>query len=402
MPNEPRMWRRPMLARSTTEEHRASTPLELLFDLCFVVAVAQAAARLHHALAEGHPGTAVLGYTQAFFAIWWAWMNFTWFASAYDNDDVPYRLATMVQIAGVLILAAGVPRAFDAGDFALVTAGYVVMRVALIGQWLRAARGDPEGRTCALRYAAGIAILQVGWVARLALPHPWVAVAGVPLALGELAVPPWAERSSSIPWHPGHIAERYGLFTLIVLGESVLAATVAVQSGLDAGEAVGALLALAAGGLLIVFSMWWLYFDQPARRLLGTGRAHSNRVSFLWGYGHLLIFASAAAVGAGLGVAADQATGHAHLGGRGAAAAVAVPVALYLLTVWALHARPHLRGPVQTVAYPVTAALVLVAAAAGGSVLVTGLLLAALVAVTLLSAVSERRQRRVSGRADPP
>ena len=90
--------------------------MELLFDLCFVVAVAQAGGRLHHALAENHVGQGVVGYGMVFFAIWWAWMNFTWFASAYDCDDVPYRLATLVQIAGALILAAGVPRAFDARD----------------------------------------------------------------------------------------------------------------------------------------------------------------------------------------------------------------------------------------------------------------------------------------------
>src|SRR4051794_31325905 len=102
-----------MTGRSGAEPHRAATPLELLFDLCFVVAVAQASGALRHALGEHRPGHAVLGYAAVFFAIWWAWVNFTWFASAYDTDDVPYRLTTLVQIGGALILAAGVPRAFD-------------------------------------------------------------------------------------------------------------------------------------------------------------------------------------------------------------------------------------------------------------------------------------------------
>src|SRR4051812_5726529 len=126
--------RRPMVPRDTGEEHRVSTPLELLFDLCFVVAVSQAAARLHHALAAGHLGRGLLGYAMVFFAIWWAWMNFTWFASAYDTDDVLFRLATLVQITGALILAAGVPRAFEdtfsSSDAGVVTLGYVVMRLA--------------------------------------------------------------------------------------------------------------------------------------------------------------------------------------------------------------------------------------------------------------------------------
>src|SRR5580765_3221676 len=106
-----RRWLRPLRPRDTDEEHRASTPLELFFDLCFVVAVAQASSALHHALGADDISTALVGYPTVFFAIWWAWMNFTWFSSAYDNDDVVYRLTTLVQIAGALILAAGVPRA---------------------------------------------------------------------------------------------------------------------------------------------------------------------------------------------------------------------------------------------------------------------------------------------------
>src|SRR4051812_23839304 len=100
---------RGLRGRDPSEEHRASTPLELLVDLCFVVAVAQAASSLHHALAEDHVSTALIGYPTVFFAIWWAWVNFTWFASAYDDDTVVYRLGVFVQIAGILILAAGIP-----------------------------------------------------------------------------------------------------------------------------------------------------------------------------------------------------------------------------------------------------------------------------------------------------
>jgi low temperature requirement protein LtrA len=140
-----------MRARDGAEEHRAATPLELLFDLCFVVAVALAADDLHHALSEGHPEYGK--YLMVFFAIWWAWMNVTWFASAYDTDDVPYRLATFTQIAGALTLAAGVPRAFEHDDYAVVTLGYAIMRTALAAQWLRAwSAGDC---CCSSRPAAG-------------------------------------------------------------------------------------------------------------------------------------------------------------------------------------------------------------------------------------------------------
>ncbi|HET6500039.1 MAG TPA: low temperature requirement protein A, partial [Amycolatopsis sp.] len=224
---------RRMTARDPSEPHRASTPLELLFDLCFVVAVAQAAAQLHHSITEGRLGPGLLGYALVFFAIWWAWVNFTWFASAYDTDDVPYRLLTLVQIAGVLVLAAGVPAAFERLDFRTIVAGYVLMRLAMIAQWLRAARAHPAGRPAAIRYAIGIGVIQVCWILRLLLPAPWSGITFAVLILGELSVPAWAEfRGSATSWHPGHINERYGLFTLIVLGEAVAAATTAVQSAI--------------------------------------------------------------------------------------------------------------------------------------------------------------------------
>jgi low temperature requirement protein LtrA len=388
VPAPPRIaWYRPMAARRVDEEHRASTPLELFFDLCFVVAVAQAAARLHHDLSAGHLGHGLLSYAMVFFAIWWAWMNFTWFASAYDTDDGPYRLATLVQITGALILAAGVPRAFDSGNFTIITLGYVVMRLATVGQWLRAAATDTSHRPCALRYATGVTAVQVGWVVRLFLPDSLALPGFAVLVVAELLVPVWAERVNPTSWHPEHIAERYGLFTLIVLGESVLAATVAFQSALDAGHAGTALLSLAAAGLVIVFSMWWLYFDRSAGDLLTA-----QRTAYFWGYGHYLVFFSAAGVGAGLAVSVDHTLHTAHVSAVAAGYAVAVPVAVFLLSVWVLHIRQHLRGPI-VVAFPIAAVLVLVTPFTPVPVQVT----AVVVAILAASAIVATRTRTVPG-----
>jgi low temperature requirement protein LtrA len=391
----PRGWARPMAARDPHESHRAATPLELLFDLCFVVAVAQTAAGLHHGLAEAHFGEAVLAYVLVFFALWWAWMNFTWFASAYDTDDVPYRLAVLVQIAGALMIAAGVPRAFEERDFTVVTFGFAVMRVGLIVNWLRAARADsPHGRT-ARRYAIGLGACQVGWLSLLGVPPGWWLAGWFVLAPAELLVPIWAERAEPTTWHPHHIAERYGLLTLIVLGEVVLAATLAIQAAFAAGEGGPALAVLAAGGLVVIFSMWWIYFDRPAGDLLTSSGA-----TFLWGYSHLLVFAATAAVGAGIGVTADRIVGRSAISPRAAGAAVAVPVALYLLCVWALHVRPSRRERASTAAFLVTAALVLAAPLVAWPVVVVGLLLAGLVAVLV---ATERANGTGSGsdRVDP-
>lgn len=346
---------RKLTARGRGESHRAASPLELFFDLCFVVAVAQAGAQLVHAVAEGHAGEGILDYAMVFFAIWWAWMNFTWFASAYDNDDVLYRVVTLVQIAGVLVLAAGVSRAFEDHDFLIVWLGYLIMRLPMAAQWLRAARAaDSAERTTALRYARGVLLCMVGWAGLVVLPEsgrPWVFLV---MALLELAVPVYAEKSFTTSWHPHHISERYGLFTIIVLGEAIAAATIAVKVGVEENDALEDLLPIAAGGLLIVFSAWWIYFAVPIH-----WRLRSSKQAFLWGYGHYLIFASVAAVGAGLEVAVGQAIGKAHISTTAASAAVTVPTALYLVTVWALHTRYFKVGIVEQLVLPATALLVI-------------------------------------------
>ncbi|HVW41133.1 MAG TPA: low temperature requirement protein A [Amycolatopsis sp.] len=373
-----RVWYRPMTPRDQGEPHRAATPLELLFDLCFVVAVSQAGAQLHHSLAENDLGHGVVNYLVVFFAIWWGWVNFSWFASAFDTDDVPYRLATFVQIAGALVVAAGVPRAWH-DDLTIIVAGYVLMRLAMVAQWLRAAHADPAHRSTALRYALGVSIVQVGWILRLALPDSWFLPSFLVLVVAELAVPAWAERATMTTWHPHHIAERYSLFTLIVLGESVLAATSAIQEALSSGHSVGKLIAIAAAGLVIVFCMWWLYFDQPGHRRL------EQLSSWVWGYGHYVIFAAAAAVGVGLEIAVDHDTHTAHLGDLAAGMAITVPVALYLLSVWVLHIGPRNECRPIAIAFPLVSVLVLAVSFTPIAVYLTALLAAALVATVVIA-----------------
>ena len=108
-----------------------------------------------------------------FLAIWWAWMGFTWFASSFDTDDIPYRIAIFVQMAGALIVAAGIPSAFEQNQFLTVTIGYVVMRIASVTQWFRAAAQSPRFRKTALRYAFGVLLAQLGWLFLLVLPKQY-------------------------------------------------------------------------------------------------------------------------------------------------------------------------------------------------------------------------------------
>jgi len=382
-----RPWHVPMTGRDPNEAHRTATPLELLFDLCFVVAVAQAAGALHHDLAEGEIAHGVVSYLIIFFGVWWPWLNFTWFASAYDTDDVQYRLLTFVQIAGVLVVAAGVPAAFQDMDYTVSVGGYVIMRIALVAQWLRAAREDPVGRPVAIRFAVAIALIQLGWVLRVIVgwnEFGFVAF-GVLLVL-ELAVPYWAERSGrETPWNPGHIIERYGLFTIIVLGECVLATTTAVQVAFDAGGLLGALLTVAAGGLLLVFAMWWAYFKHEP----DVGHHRSLRAMIGWGYGHYFVFAAVAAVGAGLQVAAETTHDATHLGPAVAASTVSVPVVVFLASVGIIHVRTRTVAIIAPIV--VTAVLVLAAGLAATwigvppAILAMGIMVCGLVAVNVVT-----------------
>ncbi|MGO4299658.1 low temperature requirement protein A [Leifsonia sp. RAF41] len=327
-------FRIPMTGRSTDERHRVSSPLELLFDLTFVVAIAQVAGQLAHAGEEGHVLERLPFYFMVFFAIWWAWMNFTWFASAYDTDDVPYRVMTLIQMGGVLVLAAGVPAAFDEENFTAIIVGYLIMRVALIGQWIRAGVEHPAGRRTAFRYAAGVAAVQVLWVVWGFLPpHTAVWFFGIGVVL-ELSVPVWAERTGMTSWHPHHIAERYGLFTIIVLGESVSASAAGVQRALAESGFSASLVWIASAGLVLLFALWWLYFLEPAAEGLSTKRGRS----YYWGYGHYFVFASLAALGAGLEVAVQAGAAHADGNEAGAEYAIAIPVAVFLVMLYVLHA----------------------------------------------------------------
>ncbi|MFI7125067.1 low temperature requirement protein A [Nonomuraea sp. NPDC050153] len=329
-----------MSARPIDEPHRVSSQLELLFDLTFVVAVAAVTAEFAHSVAEGHGLAGLVPFLQVFFAIWWAWMNFTWFASSYDTDDVLYRLLTLVQMAGVLTLAAGVPAAATHSDYRIVALGYVIMRIGLVAQWVRAGLEDQARRRTALRYAVGMTVAQLGWLLWLLIAEMGIlsSFSGLPffvcLVVLELAVPWWAERTRATAWHPHHIAERYGLFTIILLGESVLAVSQGVAGALEADGVKGPLVAVAGCGLVLLFALWWLYFLVEA----GEGLSGRRDRSYLWGYGHYGIFAALAALGAGLEVAVEQSGHDVAASPLAIGYAVAVPVGVYLAVLWAVHA----------------------------------------------------------------
>jgi low temperature requirement protein LtrA len=314
---------RPMSGRDPRERHRSATPLELLYDLTFVVAFGTASDQIAHLLAEGHVAVGVGAFGFATFGICWAWINFSWFASAYDTDDWAFRVATMVQMVGVIILALGIPPVFhsldqgDRLDNGVSVAGYVVIRVAMISLWLRASRQDPQRRRTCLAYATTIGVAQVGWV-----------------VLIELLGPVLAERKDGgTPWHAHHLAERYGLLAIITLGEGVFGTVASLSAVIQRqGWSVDAVLIVIAG-VGLTFGIWWAYFITPSAEVL---QVHRERV-FGWAYGHILIFGAIAATGAGLHVAASYIAHEAHITATETVLAVVIPVAIFVLTDFALY-----------------------------------------------------------------
>jgi low temperature requirement protein LtrA len=379
-----------MLPRDPRQPHRVASSLELFFDLVFVVAVSTAAVQLHHALAEGDIIHGITSYAMVFFAIWWAWMNFTWFATSFDTDDWLYRVTTIVQMSGVLVMAAGIPRAFH-GDFLLPVIGYIVMRIAMIAQWLRASRSAGERlRAATVRYALGIAVVQVLWVLFLLIPSgPLQLTAFVVFALIEIAVPIFAEYRQQTPWHPHHITERYGLFTLIVLGESLLASANGIIEALDEVESLGPLISIAVLTLVVTASLWWIYFWPPHHRAITTFRR-----SLRYGYTHYFVFAAAGAFSAGIEVELDVLTGESHVPPIVASLTVSVPIAIFLLGIWWIAIRDNADRVVNTVV-PLGAVLVLLDPVLPIPVAITALVMVAIV-VVLVCRPPVRREADVS------
>jgi low temperature requirement protein LtrA len=321
---------RPQALRDPAEESRTSTWLELFFDLCFVVAVAALAKGLHDDPTFG----GALRFAAFFVPVWWAWMGFTWYATAFDNDDVAYRTTMLGAMLCILWLAASVYGLYK-GETSSFVLAYVAMKLLLVGLYVRAWRDATDVRRFAGVYAAGNAVGAMIWLSSLLLPVPgrygiWALALLVELITPMLAVSSAYREASYRPrvFHPEHIPERYGLFTLIVLGESVLA----VAAGTAETGWYPAVVATGVFGFVIAACIWWLYFDYVG----SSGLQISPRASFFWGYGHLPIYAGIAATGVGILLAIEGAAETAH-GDFGARAVLGGGLAVYLLAVSFIH-----------------------------------------------------------------
>lgn len=332
---------RPAVGRDPREPHRAASPLELLYDLTFVIAFGATSVQLAHAIVAGHTANGLLAFAFSTFAVCWAWINYAWWASAFDTDDWYVRLMTLVQMVGVLILSLGVPDVF-AGiehgtlDPGVVVLGYVIMRLGMLALWIRVAVQDRAHRRSALGFIVSLAVAQLGWIA-LGLAHPPLVaglLAAVPLYLIETVGPIVAERRfGGTPWHPHHIAERYSLLAIVTLGEVVLGTATTIGAIVQESGWTSDVGVVGFAGTALAFALWWVYFLLPSGALLERFRGRG----FVWGYGHIVVFGALVATGAGLDVAAVATRQETTMDAVAVAAAVAVPVIVLLLVFLALY-----------------------------------------------------------------
>ncbi len=279
----------PRLRLAGSKEKRAATWLELFFDLVFVIAVAELVHRLAHHISFAD----LMQFTALFIPVWWAWVGHTVYATRFDTDDLLHRLLTLAMMFAAAVMAVQIPTALEGGA-AGFAAGYVLARLCLLLLYGRASRHVPEARQMTALYLSGFGLGAFCWLISIALPPPvqfvwWYTGISIDFLI------PWLGRKrilQKFPLDTSHLPERFGLLTIIVLGETLLA----VVAGLSAAEWELFSFSAAVMGFILAVSIWWLYFTYihaaDHQRNLGSGQP------FI--YLHLPLVISLAAIGAGV------------------------------------------------------------------------------------------------------
>ena len=271
--------RGPRLAAVLREEERV-TPLELFFDLVFVLALTQCTALM--AAVPSWEGVAqallIMGL------LWWSWSGYAWLTSVLDPEEGPVRLVMFGAMAAFLVCALCVPTAFD-DDGLLFACAYGAVRLAHIGLFVLASRDDPALRHSVFTLAVSTAI-SVGLLAGAAATDDVLQGSIWAVALLLDFGGPYFFGAEGWRLMPEHFAERFGLIVIIALGESIVAIGVGAEVGIDAGVVAAAVLGIASAAAL-----WWLYFDVvaivAARRLARAAPGREQNAIGRDSYGYL-------------------------------------------------------------------------------------------------------------------
>ena len=283
----PRLW--PAMQHG----HRRVTWMELFFDLVFVAAVAEVGTPL----AKDYSPVGLFRYAFLFVLIWWAWSGHTLYSTRFDHDDAVQRVLILVQCFIAAVMAANAKDALDSRSSAGFGAAYAGMRVVLVVQYLRA-RSLPETRGLTTRYAIGFGTAALVWIVSALLDAParyWVW--GIALAIDFWT--PWLAAKHSLQFPPDatHFPERFGLFTIILLGEFVAA----VMRGIESQEYWTFPAATTAFcSMAFAFVLRWWYFDVAQSAAARHVRTRSEAVRFqIWHYAHLPMFLGVGIAGVG-------------------------------------------------------------------------------------------------------
>lgn len=311
-------WRRPPRLRTDggEEEERRVSWFELFCDLFFVASIAE----LGFTLRSDFSPERLLVYVAFFVPLWWLWVVYTFYFDRFDTDDLPHRAIVLVGMFGVALVAMSLPHALTSAGATFV-AGYLLARAMVVALYLRAARQVPAARALARNFGTGSAVAACGWMAGLLLPEPGREIAWAVAAMVELSIPFVARTAvGGTPRHVSHLTERYGLFTIIVLGESVYGVVVGLSDAhldLAAGADAAACFVIAAG-------FWWIYFNLA--RAFAVPRSGFGTLQ-VFTFGHLAVAVAIAAAGVS---AAETIEGGRPL----AQASLSAGVALFLLACW--------------------------------------------------------------------
>ncbi|MBN3870501.1 MULTISPECIES: low temperature requirement protein A [unclassified Nostoc] len=276
-----------------TEEERRATWLELFYDLVFVVAVSQ----LAHNLNEDISLSGLFGFVVLFIPVWWSWIGTTFYANRFDSDDVGHRLLIGIQMLTAAAMAINIHHGLGESSpgFAI---SYALGRVVLVIEYVRAGIYIPSARPLTTRYAIGFAIAAFFWLISASIPIPWRFGFWTVGIIIDFATPLIGRKFQiGLLPHASHLPERFGLFTIIVLGEAIIA----VVNGVS--EQKWDTLTVISGvfGLIIAFSWWWVYFDNLGGTPIVMARTHGKiGVVNLWLYTHLPLVIGIAAAGVGV------------------------------------------------------------------------------------------------------
>jgi low temperature requirement protein LtrA len=284
----------PLRVRSTGEAGRKVTWLELFFDLIFVAAVSQVAAPLR----SDFTAAGLLRFTPLFVLIWWAWTGHTVFSTRFDSDDGIQRGLTLLQIFAVAAMAANAKDALASRSSAGFAAAYAAVRIILVAQYGRA-RQVREARALTTTYVVGHGSAALLWLISALIAPParfwlWAIAFAVDLGTPWLAV----RHSVRIPPDAAHLPERFGLFTLILLGESVVAVMQGMESQNDWSPPAAA---CAFTGMAVCFAIWWWYFDAADAAGEQPVRTRQDALRFyMWSYAHFPLYLGIVVLGVGM------------------------------------------------------------------------------------------------------